>query len=69
MKTTVKIIVITIIISVIGFAFINTIKVKTVKKIETTLSIKYYDNARIYKIDLKNNKFYLISDFKKKQIA
>lgn len=68
MKRLTYIIVITI--SVIGFTLLND-KDKVKPKVEnnTTLNIKYYDNARLYKVDIEKNKFYLIRDFKRKQIV
>jgi len=68
MKRLIFIIVITI--SVIGFTLlIGKNKVKSDVKNNTALNIKYYDNARLYKLDIEKNKFYLIRDFKRKQIV
>jgi len=67
MKRLILIIVVTI--SLIGFTLLNINKVEPALKNNTALIFKYYDNARLYKIDMKNNKFYLIRDFKKKQIV
>lgn len=31
--------------------------------------LEFYDNARVYKMNLKNHKFYLLADFKKKHVV
>lgn len=65
---TIKIL-IAVVILFVGFTLFKIDKVKAAKSDKIALSIKYYDNARLYKIDTITNKFYLIGDLKKKQIA
>ena len=62
-------IIIVVIISVIGFTLFNNNEVKPTVKNNISISIKYYDNAKLYKIDVENNKFYLIRDFKRKKLV
>ena len=68
MKPLFFIIVITILF--VGFTLlISKNKVKSDVNNNTSLIFRYYDNARLYKVDIEKNKFYLIRDFKRKQIV
>jgi len=67
MRRLIFIIVVTI--SIIGFTLLNINKVEPALNNNSALNFKYYDNARLYKVDVKNNKFYLIRDFKKKSLV
>jgi len=58
------------IISILGFTLLNNDEVKsTQNNKDIALNIRYYDNARLYRVDIKTNKFYLIGDFKKKRLV
>ena len=39
------------------------------KKDQLSYKLEYYDNARVLRINLKKQKFYLVIDFRKKYIA
>ena len=59
-------------ILIFGLIFLLTVNVtnnKIEKKDQLSYKLEYYDNARVYKINVEKQKFHLLADFRKKQIA
>lgn len=52
------------------FSFMGDVTKNNTEKVDClSYSLEFYDNARVYKMNLKNNKFYLLADFRKKHIV
>ena len=39
------------------------------KKDQLSYKLEYYDNARVFRMNVENQKFYLLADFRKKRIV
>jgi len=52
------------------FSFKGDVTINEIKKVDQiTYRLEFYDNARVYKMNVKKHKFYLLADFKKKSVV
>jgi len=59
-------------ILIFGLIFLLTVNVtnkEIKKKAQLSYKLEYYDNSRVFRMNVEKQRFYLLADFRKKQIV